>query len=337
MSTEPVEVTDFEACTLQPGEPAPLGATWSDAGVNFAVHCGSAERVELCIFDAQGVREKTRVALPEITDGVAHGFLPSPTGKPGLIYGYRVHGAFEPPRGLRYNAQKLLIDPYAKSLVGEFAWHESLFGFAGDEAEDRINAQDSAPYTYKSAVIDTQFPWEGDRPPAIPWRDSVIYELHVKGFTQHHPNVPERLRGKYLGLAQPSVLAYLKQLGVTAVELLPVQAFVSERETLSRGLSNYWGYNPIAYFAPAPNYAISDPVNEFKRMVKALHSAGIEVILDVVFNHTAEGNERGPTLSLKGFDNAGYYRLDPHQPRHYQDRSGCGNTIAIGHSVTRQL
>jgi isoamylase len=325
---------------LSAGEPAPLGATWTAEGVNFAVHCGSAEHVELCLFGKQSddhVTEVARLLMPQITDGVAHGFLPAPFGRPGLQYGYRVKGEYDPARGLRYNVHKLLIDPYTRALAGQFAWHDSMFGFLGQEAEHRLNTEDSAPYIYKSVVTDPRFDWEDDRPPATPWRDTFIYELHVKGFTQRHPDVSEALRGKYLALTEPSVLAYLKRLGVTAVELLPVQAFVSERELLARGLNNYWGYNSLAYFAPAPQYAVKDAVHEFKQMVKALHAAGIEVILDVVFNHTAEGNEQGPTLSFKGFDNPGYYRLDPHNPRHYHDRTGCGNTLAIGHSVTLQL
>ena len=333
--------SSWSSISLLPGAPAPLGATWTGAGVNFAVYCGAAESVELCLFVARGVHEPAqavaRIALPEINQSVAHGFLPAPFGQPGLLYGYRVNGKYDPARGLRYNAAKLLIDPYARALQGELTWNEALFGSVDAEGDDALNLQDSAPYNYKSVVVDGRFAWGDDRPPAVPWRDSVIYELHVKGFTQLHPDAPESLRGKYLGLAHPAALAHLKRLGVTAVELLPVQAFISERELLQRGLSNYWGYNPIAHFAPAPQYAIEDAVNEFKQMVKALHGAGIEVILDVVFNHTAEGDQRGPIHSFKGLDNAGYYRLDPHDARRYHDRTGCGNTLAAGHAVTRRL
>ncbi|HTE41967.1 MAG TPA: glycogen debranching protein GlgX [Steroidobacteraceae bacterium] len=318
------------------GEPAPLGATWTGAGVNFAVHCAGATHVELCVFDADG-REVGRTQLPSTTDNIAHGFLPAPRGAPGMLYGYRAYGAYDPMQGLRFNPHKLLIDPYARALSGTLQWHDSLFGFVGDEGADRLNTEDSAPYAFKSRVVDPSFDWAGDHAPATPWRDTVIYELHVKGFTQLHPEVPAELRGKYLGLAHPAVIDHLKRLGITAVELLPVQAFVSERAHLERGLSNYWGYNTVALCAPAQEYAVTDAVLEFKTMVKALHAAGIEVILDVVFNHTAEGNQLGPTLSLKGLDNAGYYRLDPHHPRHYQDRSGCGNTLAIGHPATLQL
>ena len=322
---------------LLAGEPAPLGATWTGQGVNFAVHCGAALQVDLCLFDATGQQELARLPMSTPRDGVACGFLPAPLGVPGLIYGYRAAGPYDPAHGLRYNANKLLIDPYARELAGHFSWDDALFGHAGDGSDDRSDTRDSAAFNFKSRVIDPGFDWSNDHPPATPWRDSVVYELNVKGFTQLHPDVPVEWRGKYLGLTHPSVIAHLKRLGITAVELLPVQAFVSERALLERGLRNYWGYNPIAYFAPAPEYAVSNPSLEFKEMVKALHAAGIEVILDVVFNHTMEGNQLGPTTSLKGFDNAGYYRLDPHNPRHYQDRTGCGNSIAIGHPPMRKL
>lgn len=329
---------DNNTNAMQAGEPEPLGATWTGQGINFAVRCDGAHQVELCVFDPTGAQETARWVLPELHNGVAYGFLAAPIGVPGLIYGYRVSGPYDPSRGARFNANKLLVDPYTKALAGRFEWNDALFGFSGDESADHIDTRDSAPYMVKGRVVDSStFDWTGDHAPAIPWRDSVVYELHVRGFTQLHPDVPEMQRGKYLGLAHPSVIAHLKRLGVTAVELLPVQSFISERALLARGYRNYWGYNPLAYFAPAPEYAIEDAVTEFKQMVKALHAAGIEVILDVVFNHTVEGNQQGPTLSLKGFDNAGYYRLDPQNPRHYQDRSGCGNTIAIGHPVTLQL
>jgi glycogen operon protein len=322
---------------LSAGAPAPLGATWTGEGVNFAVACDGAQQVELCVFDETGEREVARAPLPDLQHGVAYGFLAAPLGAPGLIYGYRVSGPYDPAHGLRFNAHKLLLDPYARALAGAFTWDDALFGFEGEETDNRLDARDSAPFVYKARVIDASFDWSGDHPPATPWRDSVVYELHVKGFTQRHPDVPEPFRGKYLGLAQPIVIAHLKRLGVTAVELLPVQSFISERALLERGLRNYWGYNPLAYFVPAPEYAVTDPVVEFKQMVKALHAAGIEVILDVVFNHTVEGNQLGPTLNLKGLNNPGYYRLDPQHPRHYQDRTGCGNTIAIGHAPTLQL
>lgn len=328
---------DYSQVVLQPGAPHPLGATWSEAGVNFAVYSGTATRVELCLFDDDGTHELARLELPESTEHVWHGFLPAPYGRAGLVYGYRVHGAYDPLHGTRHNPHKLLIDPYARSLAGAFKWDPALLGYGPDADEEAPDLRDSAPFNYKARVIKDEFDWGEDRPPAVPWRDSVIYELHVKGFTKLNPRVPEALRGTYLGLAHPEVTAYLKHLGVTAVELLPVQAFVPESFLLDKGLVNYWGYNSIAWFAPAPEYANGDAVREFKAMVKALHEAGLEVIIDVVFNHTAEGNELGPTLSLRGFDNGGYYRLDPNNPRHYINRSGTGNTMAIGHAVVRRL
>ncbi|PZN31487.1 MAG: glycogen debranching enzyme GlgX [Proteobacteria bacterium] len=325
---------DYASAALQAGLPGPLGATWTGAGVNFAVYASGASRVDLCLFDAQGEREIARLALPERSDGVWHGFLPAPHGIPGLVYGLRAWGPHDPSRGLRYNAHKLLLDPYARSLAGNFRWHDALLGQTTD---DEPNFADSAPYVYKARVIDGAFDWGDDRPPAVPWRDTVIYELHVKGFTRLHPRVAERERGTYLGLAHPDVLAYLRSLGVTAVELMPVQAFVPEKFLVDKGLVNYWGYSSLAWFAPAPQYAVQDAVTEFKTMVKALHAAGIEVILDVVFNHTVEGNEHGPTLSLRGLDNAAYYKLEPGDLRRYVNRTGCGNTIAVGHAVVRSL
>jgi glycogen operon protein len=333
-ASSPLDITGI---ALSEGEPTPLGATWTGDGVNFAVYSSSAEHVELCIFDSTGAAERARVALPAQTEGVWHGFLPMPWGVPGLYYGYRVYGPYEPAKGLRYNAAKLVIDPYARALAGDFQWRDALLGYAGNEADDKPSELDSAPYTFKSVVVDSNFDWDDDHPPAVPWRDTVVYELHVKGFTQLHPGVPEHLRGTYLGLAHPAVIAYLKRLGITAVELLPVQACVSERFLVDKGLRNYWGYNSIAWFALNDDYAVADPINEFKSMVLALHSAGIEVILDVVFNHTAEGNQVGPTLNLRGFDNATYYGLDAQNPRFYWDRTGCGNTLAVRQAAARKL
>jgi glycogen operon protein len=325
---------DFSGAALLPGSPEPLGATWTGEGVNFAVHSSGAASIEVCLFDASGQHEILRLALPERTENVWHGFLPAPHGVPGLIYGLRAHGPYDPPYGLRYNGNKLLIDPYARALAGKFTWHPSLLGHTEGNKPDPA---DSAPYNYKARVIDTAFDWGEDISPSVPWRDSVIYELHVKGFTKLHPLVPERERGTYLGLARPEVIAHLRHLGVTAVELLPVQAFIPEKFLVERGLVNYWGYNPVAWFAPEPQFALEDPVTEFKTMVKALHAAGIEVILDVVFNHTAEGNESGPTLSLRGLDNANYYWLEPKSPAQYVNRSGTGNTIGIDHKPTRDM
>jgi isoamylase len=328
---------DYSNATLQRGSPEPLGATWTGEGVNFAVHSSGATRVELCLFDSSGEHELRRLTLTERTDNVWHGLLPAPHGVPGVVYGLRVYGPYDPAHGLRHNGNKLLVDPYARSLVGKVAWNAALSGHAGDATDERPDPTDSAPYVYKARVIDGAFDWGDDRPPAVPWRDSVIYELHVKGFTKLHPRVPERERGTYLGLAHPEVVGYLEQLGITAVELLPLQAFVPEKFLVDKGLVNYWGYSPLAWFAPAPQYALEDAVTEFKTMVKALHAAGIEVILDVVFNHTVEGDEAGPTLNLRGLDNAMYYKLEPGDLRHYVNRSGTGNTIAIGHAPVRNL
>ncbi len=329
---------DFSQVVLHPGAAVPLGATWTEEGINFAVYSSAATRVELCLFDPSGEHELTRLPLPERTENVWHGLLPAPHGAAGLVYGYRVHGPYDPLHGMRYNPHKLLIDPYARSLAGKFSWNPALLGYGSDADEETADTADSAPYNYKARVIkDDDFDWGEDRPPAVPWRDTVIYELHVKGFTKRHPRIPEEIRGTYLGLAHPEVITYLKHLGVTAVELMPVQAFVPEQFLVDKGLVNYWGYSSIAWFAPGPQYAIEDAVTEFKTMVKALHEAGLEVIIDVVFNHTAEGNELGPTLSFRGLDNAAYYRLDPSNLRHYLNRTGTGNTIAIAHAAVRRL
>ncbi|MET0498726.1 MAG: glycogen debranching protein GlgX [Steroidobacteraceae bacterium] len=335
---------DYSQVTLLPGSPEPMGATWTGDGVNFAVYSSGAVRIELCLFDSTGEHELARVALPERTENVWHGFLPAPLGAPGVVYGLRAHGAYDAVHGARYNSNKLLIDPYARALVGKFQWHPALNGFSKEPTEtarradeERADTADSAPYNYKAVVIDNAFDWGEDRPPAVPWRDTVIYEAHVRGFTKLHPRVPVQERGTYLGMAHPEAIAHLKYLGITAVELLPVQAFVPEKFLAEKGLVNYWGYSALSWFAPAPEYAIADPVVEFKTLVKALHAAGIEVILDVVFNHTVEGGEDGATLSLRGLDNPAYYKLDPVNLRNYVNRTGTGNTIAIGHSAVRNL
>ncbi|MGE0115636.1 MAG: glycogen debranching protein GlgX [Steroidobacteraceae bacterium] len=326
--------------SLQRGEPLPLGASLTVEGINFAVFASRAESVDICIFDADGVTELYRLPLPAHTAGVWHGLLPVPWGQAGLVYGFRVHGAYEPARGLRHNPAKLLIDPYAHALRGELIWHPALNGFAGAEADNAADHIDSAPYVPKCVVMESSFDWQGDHPPSVPWRDSIFYEVHVKGFTMLHPEVPVEHRGTYLGMAHPAVIDHLQRLGVTAVELMPVQEFVSEEFLVSKGLRNYWGYNSLAWSAPARAYATAgsrDPIAEFKTMVSALHAAGIEVILDVVFNHTAEGNEFGPTLSWRGFDNAAYYTLQHENPRWYVNRSGCGNTVAVHHPATLQM
>jgi glycogen operon protein len=288
-----------------------LGATWTKRGVNFALFSSHATRVELALYDADTGAETARCDLPGRTGDVWHGSMTARRAGPGTLYAFFVHGPNAPDEGHRFDATKPLIDPYARDLA------------PGEPPRARI--------------VDAPFAWANDRPPAIPWRESVIYELHVKGYTQQHPEVPERWRGTYLGLTAPAVLAYLKSLGVTAVELLPCQAFVSEQFLRDRGLTNYWGYNSVAWFAPATQYAVADAVVEFKTMVKALHAAGIEVIIDVVFNHTAEGNEFGPSLSLRGIDNAVYYRLIKSDARYYENLTGCGNTVNCEHPVVRAL
>ena len=288
------------------GRPYPLGASWDGAGVNFALFSKHAERVELCLFDPRGRREIERVEVRERTDYVWHCYLPE--ARPGLIYGYRVHGPHEPDRGHRFDHNKVLLDPYARMI-------------------QRGRGQ----------VIDPAFTWGDDRPPRTAWRDTVIYELHAKGFTQRHPDVPEQLRGTYAGLCTSPVLEYLKKLGVTAVELLPVHSIADERRLLHHGLRNYWGYNSIGFFAPEMRYSASGTLGEFKTMVKTLHAAGLEVILDVVYNHTAEGDHTGPTLSFRGIDNAIYYRLDPAHPRRYLNFTGTGNSLNTAHRVVLAL
>jgi isoamylase len=325
---------------LKRGEPLPLGATITDEGVNFAVFASRADAVELCLFDDAGNSEILRLALPAHTAGVWHGLLPKPWGQTGVVYGLRVQGAYDPARGLRHNPAKLLLDPYAPALRGELTWHDALRGYAGAETDNLPDTNDSARYMPKCVVVDQSFDWQGDHPPAVPWRDTVMYEVHVKGFTQLHPEVPVEHRGTYLGMAHPAVIAYLKNLGVTAVELMPVQEFVSEEFLVSKSLRNYWGYNSLAWNAPARAYATGDgrnAVTEFKTLVRALHAADIEVILDVVFNHTAEGSELGPTLSWRGLDNDAYYALQADHPRGYVNRTGCGNTVAVHHPATTQL
>jgi isoamylase len=297
--------------SIQPGAPRPLGATWSRSGVNFAIFSSHATRVEVCIFDSAGGAELARYDLPARTEDIWHGSLTPARARPGTYYGFHVHGPDEPQAGHRFAPLAAMIDPYARGL--------------------------SSTLPLRSRVIDPNFDWGDDRSPAIPWRDTVIYELHVKGLTHLHPDVPGNWRGKYLGLTARPVIEHLKSLGVTAVELLPVQSFVSEQFLLDRKLTNYWGYNQVAWFSPANEYAVEDAVVEFKTMVKQLHAAGLEVILDVVFNHTAEGNETGPTLSLRGIDNSVYYKLSPQDPRRYENITGCGNTVNCAHPQVRAL
>jgi glycogen operon protein len=320
---------------LESGSPQPLGANWTGRGTNFAVYSAHAEAIELCLFDESGRHEVARLALPARTGDLWHGFLPARFGGPGLQYGYRVHGPYDPAHGHRFNPNKLLLDPCAQSLRGDFSWHPSLLG-AVRGRDEQPSRDESAPYVPRAEVVDGSFDWGRVRSPNVPWRDTIVYELHVKGHTQRHPGVPPHLRGKYLGLAQPAVIDHFRRLGVTTIELMPVQAFVSEQFLHDRGLVNYWGYNPLCWFAPDPRYAVDDAVTEFKTMVRALHEAGLEVVLDVVFNHTAEGNENGPTLNLRGFDNAVYYRLLANRA-HYVNHSGCGNTTNFDEPAVRAL
>jgi isoamylase len=323
---------------VRPGSRFPLGATPDGEGTNFALFSENATRIELCLFDENGQHERC-VPLRETTAHVWHGYLPG-IG-PGQRYGYRVDGPWEPEHGHRFNASKLLIDPYAQALTGQVDWNAPVFGYRlgkSDLVRDKRNDARGVP---KGIVIADDFDWSGDRRPDIALNDSVIYELHVKGFTERHPDLPPELRGTYAGLAAPPVIDYLKNLGITAVELLPVHAFLDDKHLLDQGLRNYWGYNTINFFAPEARYSASGDtggqVTEFKQMVKALHAAGIEIILDVVYNHTAEGNHLGPTLSFRGIDNASYYRLVPDDPRHYMDYTGTGNTLNAMHPQVLQL
>jgi glycogen operon protein len=310
--------------------------------VNFALFSEHATRVELCLFDAiDAEKEAYRIVLPDCTDQVWHGFLPDVL--PGQLYGYRVHGPFEPQQGHRFNPHKILLDPYARSIGRDVRWADELFAYRlGDpEADLSFDDRDNAAYVPLAMVIEPAFTWGDDRPPRTPWHKTIIYELHVKGFTRLHAQVPEKLRGTYAGLASEPVITYLSQLGITAVELMPVHHFLNDRHLVERGLTNYWGYNTLAYFAPASRYAAEhipqDAVQQFKMMVAALHAAGIEVILDVVYNHTAEGNHMGPTLSLRGIDNAAYYKLSPEDQRYYMDYTGTGNSLNVRHPRVLQL
>ena len=320
-----------------PGQPYPLGASWDGEGVNFALFSEHAEKVELCLFDQRGRREISRIPMQWQTDQVWHCYLPE--ARPGQLYGYRVHGPYEPLKGHRFNPNKLLLDPYARDIVGQMRWNDALFGYTiGDKTGDlRPDPRNSARGVPKSRVIDTAFTWGDDQPLRTPWHETVIYELHVKGFTIQHPDVPPGYRGTYAGLASEPVIQHLKQLGITAVELMPVHSFISDRHLVENGLANYWGYNSIGYFAPHAGYSASGDVNEFKTLVKRLHSNGIEVILDVVYNHTAEGNHMGPTLCFRGIDNVAYYRLVGDQPHYYMDYTGCGNSLNMMHPRVLQL
>jgi glycogen operon protein len=324
-----------------PGRSYPLGATWDGEGVNFALFSENATAVELCLFErAEDPAESHRIRIAERDQFVWHAYLPDV--RPGQLYAYRVHGPTAPAEGHRFNPAMLLLDPYARAISGTIQWSDALFGYAiGDPREDlSINTRDSAPYIPKGVVVETAFSWGDDRPPRIPWNRTVIYECHIRGMTMRHPEVPAHLRGTFLGLSMDPVIEHLLALGVTAIELMPVHHFVADRHLVERGLTNYWGYNTLGFFAPDVRYATGPfgrQVTEFKTMVKRFHHAGIEVLLDVVYNHTAEGNHLGPTLSLRGIDNASYYRLVPENRRYYMDFTGCGNSLNMMHPRTLQL
>ena len=323
-----------------PGSAYPLGATFDGSGTNFALFSEVAEKVELCLFEAgaDGGTTETRVELSEVDAYVWHAYLPSV--QPGQRYGYRVHGPWDPTQGLRCNPAKLLLDPYAKATTGEIDWDQALFSYDFGDPDSR-NDDDSGPHMTYGVVINPFFDWEGDRRPSIPYNQTVIYEAHVKGLTYLHPDVPEDMRGTYAALGHPAVIAHLTKLGVTAIELMPVHQFIQDSTLLDKGLRNYWGYNTLAFLAPHSDYSsagdLGQQVQEFKSMVKALHAAGIEVILDVVYNHTAEGNHLGPTLSMKGIDNQAYYRVVEDDPRYYMDYTGTGNSLNVRHPHSLQL
>jgi isoamylase len=322
---------------LTAGTPHPLGATWDGRGTNFALFSANATRVELCLFDSNGRRELERIALPEQTEDIWHGYLTNVL--PGQLYGYRVHGPYQPNAGHRFNPNKLLIDPYAKRLAGTLAWSDAHFGYrAGAARQDlSFDRRDNARGMPKCAVVEEAYSWGEDRHPCIPWEDTLVYEAHVKGLTQRREDVPPEARGFFRGLAAPDVIQHLKRMGITAIELLPIHAFVDDRQLVERGLRNYWGYNTIGFFAPEGRYATDNVLDAFRSTVAALHDAGIEVILDVVYNHTAEGNHLGPTLCFRGIDNASYYWLTPGNPRYYENFTGCGNALNLTHPRVLQM
>ena len=319
------------------GEPFPLGATWDGSGVNVAVFSAHATRIECCLFDAEGRREVERIALPEFTHEVWHGYFPDL--RPGQLYGLRAHGPYAPHEGHRFNPHKLLLDPYARAYAGELRWHDSLYGYriGSSKADLAFDRRDSARAMPKCRIVDTAHTWGADHPPRRGWIETVIYEAHVKGMTASHPSIKGPRAGTFEGLGSPEVVEHLAGLGVTSIELMPIQAFFDDRHLVEKGLANYWGYNTIGFFAPAPRYLMpGNGIAEFKHMVQRMHEAGIEVILDVVYNHTAEGNELGPTLSFRGLDNASYYVLAD-DPRYYFDTTGCGNTVNTRHPRVVQM
>ena len=343
----PITEGKIEAPTLednyQPGAPFPQGATYDGEGTNFALFAESAEYVDLCLFDkSEDKTESRRIRFRERTNGVWHMYIPD-IG-PGQLYGYRVQGPYEPEAGKRFNYNKLLLDPYAKAIGRDITWDDALYGYTiGAEGDDlSFDERDSAPFAPLGIVVEEAFDWEDDKPPGTAWNDTVIYEAHVKGLSMQHPDVPDEIRGTYAAIGSQPIIDYLKKIGITAIELLPIQYFADDRHLQEKGLHNYWGYNTLGFFAPQRTYAASkghpaDVVKEFREMVKALHKAGIEVILDVVYNHTAEGNEKGPTLSFRGIDNQAYYRTVEGKERHYMDFTGCGNTLNMVHPHSLQM
>ncbi len=316
---------------MWPGQEYPLGSTWDGSGTNFALFSAYAERVDLCLYDETGEREIASITLPEYTHEIWHGYLPDV--RPGQLYGYRVYGPYQPSEGHRFNHHKLLLDPYAKDFGGRIRWNDAHYGYiVGDDTADlSFDTRDSAPYMPKCRVIDPAFTWGEIGHPRIPWEQSVLYELHPRGFTMRHPEVPEEDRGTFGGMSHPEIVRYIRDLGVTAIELMPVHAFVHDRHLKERGLDNYWGYNSIAFFAPQPEYLGREGIREFKTFVQVMHDEGIEVILDVVYNHTAEGNHLGPTLCFRGIDNRSYYYLMENDPRYYNDFTGTGNALELRH------
>ena len=317
------------------GSPALLGAEPDGDGVNFALFSDHAERVELCLFSPDGKTQTHALDLPQMEGGIWHGYLPGV--RPGQLYGYRVHGPYAPQEGHRFNPAKLVLDPYARKLAGELIWNDALFGYPVGKDDLSKDDRDSAPFMPKAVVVDPAFDWEADAALAHPWEKTLIYEAHVKGLTMRHDGVTQADRGTFAGLGAPAVIDHLKALCVTAVELLPVQGFLQDRHLVENGRSNYWGYNTLTFFAPEARYLKSGKIGEVKQTIKRLHDAGIEVLLDVVYNHTAEGNEMGPTLSFRGIDNASYYRLSPDDPRHCFDTTGCGNTLNVAHPMVLRM
>jgi isoamylase len=317
------------------GSPYPLGATWDGKGTNFALFSANAAKVELCLFDRQGRQEVARIELQEFTDEIWHGYIPGLP--PGTVYGYRVHGAYDPENGHRFNPNKLLLDPYARAHIGTLQWSPEVYGYTlgSPEGDRSFDPRDSAPFVPKCRVVETRFDWQSPGRLRVPWDQTIIYELHVRGFTKQHPQVPETLRGTFAGLCEPAVIDHIRGLGVNTIELMPVHTFLNDNHLLERGLTNYWGYNTIGFFAADPRYFSSGSIDEFKQLVDRFHTAGIGVILDVVYNHTAEGSEMGPTLSFRGIDNASYYRLVNGQKRYYLNHTGTGNVLDL--SVPRVL